>query len=101
MPAPGKLHKVGILHLPVYMPWLTTTAGAGFSADTPWGMNNSPLISRPREVSRRRPLTAMRPSPVWIMARKISRATNDPYLPGLINAMIITLISCSNMLTWM
>ncbi len=35
-----------------------------------------------------------------IMSRKIYKATNNPYLPGLINGIIITLIACSNTLTW-
>ncbi|MDR3276043.1 MAG: hypothetical protein LBT11_02340, partial [Treponema sp.] len=35
-----------------------------------------------------------------IMGRKIYRVTNNPYLPGLINGILVTLISCSNTLTW-
>jgi hypothetical protein len=35
-----------------------------------------------------------------IMARKVYRVTNNPYLPGLINGILVTLISCSNTLTW-
>jgi hypothetical protein len=35
-----------------------------------------------------------------IMGRKIYRVTNNPYLPGLINGILITLISCTNTLTW-
>jgi hypothetical protein len=35
-----------------------------------------------------------------IMGRKIYRVTNNPYLPGLINGILIALISCSNTLTW-
>jgi hypothetical protein len=35
-----------------------------------------------------------------IFARKIYRVTNNPYLPGIINGILITLISCSNTLTW-
>lgn len=36
-----------------------------------------------------------------IMARKVYRATNNPYLPGLINGLMIAIISCTNTLTWM
>ncbi len=35
-----------------------------------------------------------------IMSRKVYRATNNPYLPGLINGIIVTLIACTNTLTW-
>ncbi|MDR1392671.1 MAG: alpha/beta fold hydrolase [Bifidobacteriaceae bacterium] len=35
-----------------------------------------------------------------VISRKIYRLTNNPYLPGIINAVIITLIACSNTLTW-
>ncbi len=35
-----------------------------------------------------------------ILARKIYRVTNNPYLPGLINGLIITIMACSNTLTW-
>jgi len=35
-----------------------------------------------------------------VISRKIYRITNNPYLPGIINGLIITLISCSNTLTW-
>ncbi|GBF75110.1 hypothetical protein PA598K_03494 [Paenibacillus sp. 598K] len=35
-----------------------------------------------------------------IIARKIYRVTNNPYLPGIINGVIVTLISCSGTLTW-
>jgi dienelactone hydrolase len=34
-----------------------------------------------------------------IISRKIYRSTKNPYLPGIISAIIITLISCSNTLT--
>lgn len=34
-----------------------------------------------------------------IISRKIYRSTKNPYLPGIINAIIITLISCANTLT--
>ena len=33
-----------------------------------------------------------------IMSRKLYRALNNPYLPGLINGIIITLIACTNTL---
>lgn len=36
-----------------------------------------------------------------IMSRKVYRATNNPYLPGLVNGILITIISCVNTLTWM
>ncbi|HAA25763.1 MAG TPA: hypothetical protein DCE11_06570 [Ruminiclostridium sp.] len=36
-----------------------------------------------------------------IMSRKIYRVTGNPYLPGIINGIIATLISCSNTLTWL
>lgn len=35
-----------------------------------------------------------------IISRKIYRVTNNPYLPGIINGITITLIACSNTLTW-
>jgi len=35
-----------------------------------------------------------------IMARKVYRVTNNPYLPGIINGILITVMSCSNTLTW-
>lgn len=35
-----------------------------------------------------------------IISRKIYRATNNPYLPGIILGIIVTMISCSNTLTW-
>jgi len=35
-----------------------------------------------------------------IMSRKIYEATNNPYLGGIINGIIVTLIACSNTLTW-
>lgn len=35
-----------------------------------------------------------------ILSRKIYRITNNPYLPGIINGVILTLITCSNTLTW-
>ena len=35
-----------------------------------------------------------------ILSRKVYRATNNPYLPGLINGILVTLIACTNTLTW-
>ena len=35
-----------------------------------------------------------------IISRKVYRATNNPYLPGIILGIIVTMISCSNTLTW-
>lgn len=35
-----------------------------------------------------------------VISRKIYRVTNNPYLGGIINGVIVTLISCSNTLTW-
>jgi hypothetical protein len=35
-----------------------------------------------------------------VVSRKIYRATGNPYLGGLINGSVITLIACSNTLTW-
>lgn len=35
-----------------------------------------------------------------IMARKIYRMTNNPYLPGIINAVIVTMMAAGNTLTW-
>jgi len=35
------------------------------------------------------------------ISRKIYIKTNNPYLPGIINGIIITLLSCSNSLTWL
>lgn len=39
------------------------------------------------------PLTA-------VISRRIYKATNNPYLGGLINGALITIISCANTLTW-
>jgi hypothetical protein len=36
-----------------------------------------------------------------IMTRKVYRLTGNPYLPGIINGIIVTIISCTNTLTWM
>ncbi len=36
-----------------------------------------------------------------LISRAIYKRTNNPYLPGIINGLIITLISCSNSLTWL
>ena len=35
-----------------------------------------------------------------VISRKIYKMTNNPYLPGIINGVIITLITCSNTLTY-
>ncbi len=35
-----------------------------------------------------------------VISRKIYRVTNNPYIAGIINGVIVTLISCSNSLTW-
>ncbi|MDR1392672.1 MAG: hypothetical protein LBJ62_01685 [Bifidobacteriaceae bacterium] len=35
-----------------------------------------------------------------VISRKIYRLTNNPYLPGIINGVIVTLIACSNTATW-
>ncbi|MCT1606865.1 alpha/beta hydrolase [Nesterenkonia massiliensis] len=35
-----------------------------------------------------------------VISRKIYRETNNPYLPGLINGLLVTLIASSNTLTW-
>jgi hypothetical protein len=35
-----------------------------------------------------------------IMTRKIYRLTGNPYLPGIINGILVTVISCTNTLTW-
>jgi hypothetical protein len=35
-----------------------------------------------------------------VLSRKIYKATNNPYLPGIINGLLVTMISCSNTLTW-
>lgn len=35
-----------------------------------------------------------------VMSRKIYRETNNPYLPGIIMGVIVTLMSCTNTLTW-
>ncbi|MBN2051142.1 MAG: hypothetical protein JW760_11890, partial [Spirochaetales bacterium] len=36
-----------------------------------------------------------------IISRKIYRVTDNPYLGGIINGIIVTLVSCSNTLTWL
>ena len=36
-----------------------------------------------------------------ILSRKIFRETGNPYLPGIINGILVTLIACSNTLTWL
>lgn len=35
-----------------------------------------------------------------IIARKMYRITGNPYLPGIINGVIVTIMSCTNTLTW-
>ncbi|ETP72070.1 hypothetical protein UYO_1944 [Lachnospiraceae bacterium JC7] len=35
-----------------------------------------------------------------VISRKVFEATRNPYLPGIINGIIVTLVSCSNTLTW-
>lgn len=35
-----------------------------------------------------------------VISRKLYRLTNNPYLGGLINALIVTMVACSNTLTW-
>jgi len=35
-----------------------------------------------------------------IIARKIYRVTNNPYLPGIINGVIVTMMAAANTLTW-
>lgn len=35
-----------------------------------------------------------------IMGRKIYRETNNPYLSGMINALLVTMITCANTATW-
>ena len=36
-----------------------------------------------------------------IISRRIFRETGNPYLPGIINGILVTLIACSNTLTWL
>lgn len=36
-----------------------------------------------------------------IMSRRVYRVTGNPYLPGIINGILVTLIACSNTLTWL
>jgi len=36
-----------------------------------------------------------------IMSRRVYRVTGNPYLPGVINGILVTLIACSNTLTWL
>ncbi len=36
-----------------------------------------------------------------ILSRKIFREIGNPYLPGIINGILVTLIACSNTLTWL
>jgi dienelactone hydrolase len=46
------------------------------------------------------PITVILPVTA-ILSRKIYRITNNPYLPGIINGIIVTLIACTNTLTWL
>ncbi|MDR2757926.1 MAG: alpha/beta hydrolase [Spirochaetaceae bacterium] len=46
------------------------------------------------------PITVILPATA-IISRKIYRITNNPYLPGIINGIIVTLIACTNTLTWL
>ena len=36
-----------------------------------------------------------------VLSRKVYKATGNPYLPGIINGVLVTLIACSNTLTWL
>lgn len=45
------------------------------------------------------PMIVMIPASV-VISRKIYRETRNPYLPGIINALLITIISCVNTVTW-
>ena len=40
------------------------------------------------------PLTA-------VISRKVYKETGNPYLPGIINGLLVTIISCANTLTWL
>jgi hypothetical protein len=35
-----------------------------------------------------------------VMTRKVYRLTGNPYLPGIVNGIIVAIISCTNTLTW-
>jgi len=56
----------------------------------PYNMVTTPLF----------PILVYLPLATFI-SRAIYKRTNNPYLPGIINGLIITLISCSNTLTWL
>lgn len=56
----------------------------------PYNMVTTPLF----------PILVYLPLATFI-SRAIYKRTNNPYLPGMINGLIITLISCSNTLTWL
>ena len=56
----------------------------------PYNMVTTPLF----------PILVYLPLATFI-SRVIYKRTNNPYLPGIINGLIITLISCSNTLTWL
>lgn len=45
------------------------------------------------------PMAVILPASV-VMGRKIYRETNNPYLPGMINALLVTIITCANTATW-
>lgn len=45
------------------------------------------------------PMLATLPLSV-VISRKLYRVTNNPYLGGIINALIVTMVACSNTLTW-
>lgn len=45
------------------------------------------------------PLLAILPLTA-VMSRSIYKATNNPYLPGIINGLLVAIISCTNTLTW-
>lgn len=45
------------------------------------------------------PMIAMIPASV-VIGRKVYQETGNPYLPGIINACLVTMISCANTVTW-
>ena len=45
------------------------------------------------------PLVAILPLSV-LVSRKIYKASGNPYLPGIINAVIVALVSCANTCTF-
>ena len=64
--------------------------GFMFLISEPYNMVTTPLY----------PILVYLPLATFI-SRAIYKRTNNPYLPGIINGLIITLISCSNTLTWL